>query len=50
MKILLIGQPGAGKSTLTQKILAKNPDLAVLHLDKLWHTTNYDAAAKAWFQ
>lgn len=26
-----------------------DPHLAVLHLDRLWHTTNYDAAAKTWF-
>ena len=47
-KILLIGSPGSGKSTLTRE-LKKILDIPVLHLDKIWHTTNYDETAKKWF-
>lgn len=45
MKILLIGIPGAGKSTFSKK-LADTTHLPLLHLDKLWHTTDYSEAAE----
>lgn len=49
MKILLIGIPGAGKSTFSKK-LADTTHLPLLHLDKLWHTTDYSEAAKCQFR
>lgn len=41
MKILILGCSGSGKSTLT-KVLTKNFELPVLHLDRVWHQTAYD--------
>ncbi|WP_071130771.1 AAA family ATPase [Enterococcus timonensis] len=48
MKIILIGSSGAGKSTLTRK-LAEILNYPVLHLDKIWHTTDYSSEAEIWF-
>lgn len=49
MKILLIGSPGAGKSTLALQ-LARELKLPLLHLDKLWHATDYSPTAREHFQ
>ena len=49
MKIILIGSPGSGKSTLARE-LALLTDSPVLHLDKLWHATDYSAAANLAFR
>lgn len=49
MKVLLIGSPGAGKSTLALQ-LAEELQLPILHLDKLWHATDYSAAARERFR
>lgn len=38
-RILIIGCPGAGKSTFAQK-LAQQAELPLIHLDKLYHETN----------
>lgn len=40
-RILIIGCSGSGKSTLTRELI-KNFELPVLHLDRVWHKTNYD--------
>ena len=45
MKILLIGCSGSGKSTLTRE-LSEKLNLPTLHLDRIWHATNYDDKAK----
>lgn len=44
-KILVIGCSGSGKSTLS-KLLANELNLPVLHLDQVWHKTNYDEEGK----
>jgi len=44
-KILLIGCSGSGKSTLTKK-LGDILNLPTLHLDRIWHATNYSDEAK----
>lgn len=49
MKVLLIGSPGAGKSTLALQ-LAEELQLPILHLDKLWHAMDYSAAARERFR
>ena len=49
MKVLLIGSPGAGKPTLALQ-LAEELQLPILHLDKLWHATDYSAAAREGFR
>ena len=41
LRILIIGSSGGGKSTLSKQ-LAKELQLPVLHLDRIWHATNYD--------
>lgn len=48
MKILIIGRSGSGKSTLATQ-LAEVLELPLLHLDTLWHTTDYSAEARSWF-
>lgn len=48
MKIILIGSPGSGKSTLAREI-EKLAQIPILHLDKLWHTTDYSDKAIDWF-
>ena len=45
MKVIIIGVSGAGKSTLSKKLSIKF-QLPVLHLDQIWHGTNYDDAGK----
>lgn len=49
MKIIIIGIAGAGKSTLARR-LADNLNLPVLHLDTLWHATDYSAEAERLFR
>ena len=44
-KIIMIGCSGSGKSTLTRE-LTESLEIPVLHLDRVWHTTNYDDEAK----
>ncbi|GAB2026632.1 P-loop NTPase family protein [Lactovum odontotermitis] len=44
MKIIMIGSPGAGKSTFSRQ-LAKLTEFPVLHLDKVWHKTDYSEEA-----
>ncbi|URZ87820.1 topology modulation protein [Floricoccus penangensis] len=48
MKILLIGSPGSGKSTFASEI-EQVSDIAILHLDRIWHTTDYSQEAEKWF-
>ena len=48
-RILIIGCSGSGKSTFTRE-LAKQLDLPVLHLDKIWHATDYSDQAKQSFK
>ena len=49
MKVVLIGNSGTGKSTLARQITA-NTGWPLLALDRLWHATDYSAAAKIQFQ
>jgi adenylate kinase family enzyme len=49
MKIIIIGIAGAGKSTLARR-LADSLNLPVLHLDTLWHATDYSAEAERLFR
>ena len=48
MHIIVVGNSGTGKSTLSKKI-ARITDYPLLHLDSLWHTTDYSSNAKVWF-
>ncbi|WP_407891597.1 AAA family ATPase [Lacticaseibacillus sp. N501-2] len=48
MKLLLIGRPGAGKSTLASAI-AQQTGWPILALDQLWHADDYSAQAKQRF-
>ena len=49
-RILLVGCSGSGKSTLARE-LAEKLDLPLLHLDRIWHTTDYsDSAQKSFAQ
>lgn len=45
MKILIIGISGAGKSTLARK-LAEKINCPLLHLDQIWHQTDYSEDAQ----
>ena len=49
MKILLIGSSGAGKSTFSKK-LSVLTGFPVLHLDKIWHKTDYSEDARLYFR
>ena len=44
-RILVIGCSGSGKSTLTRELISILK-LPALHLDRIWHTTNYDEEAQ----
>lgn len=48
MKILIIGSPGAGKSTLSRQLI-QHYQLPALHLDRLWHATDYSESAREQF-
>ncbi len=48
MRIVIIGRSGSGKSTLSKKI-AEITHYPLLHLDSIWHTTDYSNHAKDWF-
>jgi len=48
-KILIIGCSGSGKSTLARE-MAKYLNIPVLHLDRIFHATNFDQEDKQTFQ
>lgn len=48
MKVMLIGGPGGGKSTLAAA-LHRGTGWPLLTLDQVWHATDYSAAAKRQF-
>ena len=45
MKIIIIGSPGAGKTSLALE-LVRMTGFPVLHLDKVWHATDYSDEAR----
>lgn len=47
-RILIIGSPGAGKSTLARK-LAKKLDLPLVYLDQIWHRKDCTTLSRAEF-
>lgn len=49
MHIIVVGNSGTGKSTLSKKI-ARITDYPLMHLDSVWHTTDYSDGAKLWFK
>ncbi|OQO68741.1 topology modulation protein [Enterococcus villorum] len=49
MKIVILGQSGAGKSLLARKIQLLT-DIALLPLDFLWLATDYSEEAQQWFE
>lgn len=49
MKLLLIGSPGAGKSTVARR-LSHELGLPLLHLDKVWHAMDYSEDARQQFK
>ncbi|WP_252899215.1 AAA family ATPase [Lactococcus fujiensis] len=49
MKIMVIGSSGAGKSTFSKK-LSERTGYPLLHLDKIWHETDYSDSALAYFK
>jgi adenylate kinase family enzyme len=49
MKIVVIGQSGAGKSTFARQ-LALEMGYPILYLDSLWHATDYSEAATIQFR
>jgi Adenylate kinase and related kinases len=48
MHIIIVGNSGTGKSTLSKKI-ARITGYPLMHLDSLWHMTDYSNTAKIWF-
>ncbi|HEY0222098.1 hypothetical protein [Lactovum miscens] len=49
MKIMLIGSSGAGKSTFSRQ-LSELTGFPVLHLDRVWHNTDYSLEATEYFR
>ncbi len=49
MHIIVVGNSGTGKSILSEKI-ARITDYPLMHLDSVWHTTDYSDDAKLWFK
>lgn len=49
MHIIVIGSPGSGKSTFSKK-LAEKLNYPILHLDNLWHSTDYSKEASVWLE
>ena len=45
MKIVVYGYSGSGKSTLT-KLIAKEYELPVLHVDKILYNPNWERKSK----
>lgn len=49
MRTLIIGSPGVGKTYLTRQ-LQERRQVAVLHLDKIWHDMDYSEEAEKVFE